>query len=240
MTLELPEEIRKLLAQATNLRAKRVVEHIAKHGFVTTEQLTTEYGYTHAPRAARDVRELGIPLQTRRVMSSTGKSIAAYYFGDLSEIRADRLAGRTVFSKAFKNKLVKRYGAKCAIYNIELEERYLQIDHRIPYEVAGEMSTTERDVEDYMLLSGSANRAKSWSCEHCENWKLRLPEMCQECYWAHPEEYKHIAMKQIRRVDITWEGEEARFYEKLKATAEAEGIDLHIYLKLILNKAADD
>ena len=49
-------------------------------------------------------------------------------------------------------------------------ERYLQIDHRIPYEVAGEEIGDERNPEKFMLLSGSAQRQKSWSCEHCQNY----------------------------------------------------------------------
>ena len=38
-----------------------------QYGFVTTEQLKEIYGYNHPPRAARDVRELGIMRQVRRV-----------------------------------------------------------------------------------------------------------------------------------------------------------------------------
>jgi hypothetical protein len=52
----------------------------------------------------------------------------------------------------------------------ETDERLLQIDHRIPYEVGGDGDESELNPEEFMLLSGSANRAKSWSCEHCENW----------------------------------------------------------------------
>lgn len=41
------------------------------------------------------------------------------------------------------------------------------VNHRIPYEIGGEHD--EKDMECFMLLSPSANRAKSWTCEHCEN-----------------------------------------------------------------------
>jgi len=58
-------------------------------------------------------------------------------------------------------------------------------------------------VLEFMLLSSSANRAKSWSCEHCENWQsLKKKEICLSCYWAHPEDYAHVAMRQVRRVDL--------------------------------------
>ena len=50
-----------------------------------------------------------------------------------------------------------------------MEEKDLQIDHRVPDEIAGD-TDVEPNPDDFMLLSTSANRAKSWSCEHCENW----------------------------------------------------------------------
>ena len=72
-------------------------------------------------------------------------------------------------------------------------------------------------VGDYMLLCGSANRAKSWSCEHCVNWlELRKSEICRNCYRAYPENYTHVAMGQIRRADILWVESEVEIYEKLK------------------------
>lgn len=54
-----------------------VIDHIIAHGFITTEDLQ-KYGYNHPPRAARDVREAGIPLETFFVESSDGQRIAAY------------------------------------------------------------------------------------------------------------------------------------------------------------------
>ena len=70
-------------------------------------------------------------------------------------------------SKAFKAALVEANGSRCHICFQEYEERYLQIDHRVPYEVAGDVAFDQRDTGSYMLLCGSCNRAKSWSCEHC-------------------------------------------------------------------------
>src|SRR5258708_35873874 len=101
-----PEEFLKLIASLTNKRPKIVAEHILKHGAITTEELQTLYGYNHPPRAARDLREAGIPLETFRTKNSQGRTIAAYRFGAISQIRADRLAGRRTFSKKFKNALI--------------------------------------------------------------------------------------------------------------------------------------
>ena len=81
----------------------------------------------------------------------------------------------------------------------------------------GDVRAATQYPEEYMLLCGSANRAKSWSCEHCVNWlELKKPEVCRSCYWAYPENYTHIAMRQVRRADIMWTEAEVGTYEKLK------------------------
>ena len=70
---DLPPEFLKKLRSITAKRAKTVIDHILKHGFITTEDLSTKYGYDHAPRAARDVREQGIPLDTFKVTAANGR-----------------------------------------------------------------------------------------------------------------------------------------------------------------------
>src|SRR3989304_721094 len=106
--------IKRLLKSVSSKRARIVIEHILEHGQITTEDLE-KMGYNHPPRAARDVREAGIPLETFRVQSSDRRSIAAYRFGDLSEIREERIQGRKTFPKKLKDDLYKISGGKCAI-----------------------------------------------------------------------------------------------------------------------------
>ena len=67
-------------------RVLTVVNHIREHGYITSEELENTYGYDHPPRAVRDVREQGIPIETYRVKSSDGRSIAAYRFGDYDAV----------------------------------------------------------------------------------------------------------------------------------------------------------
>ena len=143
-------------------RPKTVIEHILKHGHITTQELKDRYGYNHPPRAVRDVREQGVPIITFRVVGSDGRKIAAYKLGDPQKVTFKKFGGRTAFSKDLKDNLIKKYGSKCFIYFEEMDERLLQIDHRIPYEVAGD--TKDSNLHNFMLLSVSANRAKSWSC----------------------------------------------------------------------------
>ena len=99
-----PDEFLELIKSIKNKRARIVLDHILEHGHITTEDLEKTYGYNHPPRAARDVREAGIPLETFKIKSSVGKAIAAYKFGDLTKIRKGRISGRQVFSKGFKKK----------------------------------------------------------------------------------------------------------------------------------------
>ena len=233
-------EIKRLLQQISNKRARIVIEHILEHGFITTEELEKTYGYNHPPRAARDVREAGIPLETFRVKDSEGRSIAGYRFGDLNQVRKGRLQGRRTFPKNLKDFLYEKQEGKCAVCSGRFEHRYLQVDHRVPYEVVGDVQE-ELNPDDFMLLCGSCNRAKSWSCEHCENWiHEKSPNICLNCYWANPENYVHVALREIRRADIVWEEDETQTYEKLKQQAQKIKVPLPDFVKRVVKKVVDD
>jgi hypothetical protein len=230
------KKIRKLLENITNKRARIVIEHILENGFVTTEQLEKQYGYNHPPRAARDVREFGIPLETFRVKDSEGRSIAAYRFGDINNIQKGRLEGRQTFPKQFRDELYAQSGGKCSICNGSFEQRYLQVDHRVPYEVAGD-TQDDLNSKDFMLVCGSCNRAKSWSCEHCANWQNeKSSQVCLKCYWANPENYVHVALREVRRTDILWDESEVELYEKLKASAVQNQFPIPEYVKKVIKK----
>lgn len=218
---KMPKSLLDKLNSVTAKRPKTVIQYILEHGYVTTEDLK-QLGYEHAPRAARDVREQGIPLETFRVKDTTGKTIAAYRFGDYSKIedKLSKVTGRTVLSSALKKALIDKYGSKCFIYLQSMEERLLQVDHRVPYEIGGEQDS--QNIDCYMLLSPSANRAKSWTCEHCPNWTQKNIDFCIQCFWAHPENYTHIAGKQQRQIVITFSGDEIEDYNRL---IELVGID---------------
>jgi hypothetical protein len=234
---KLPKEFLDRLKVVTSKRPRTVIEHILKHGFVTTQDLRDKYGYNHPPRAAKDVRDQGIPLETFRVRGKDGRSIAAYRFADLSKIRRGFLGGRRAFPKEFKDDLAQANGCRCHICLGQFEERYLQIDHRIPYEVVGDVKFDEGELGSYMLLCGSCNRAKSWSCEHCRNWtELKSPGTCSTCYWASPESYRHIAMQDARRLDLVWLGDEVAVHDQLREWASAERQPIPEYVKRVLRQ----
>jgi HNH endonuclease len=229
-------KIKQLLENITNKRARIVIEHIIENGFITTEQLEKQYGYNHPPRAARDVRELGIPLETFRVKDSEGRSIAAYRFGDMNNVEKGRLEGRQVFPKQFRAQLYDQGRGRCSICNGSFERRYLQVDHRVPYEISGD-TKDNLNHHEFMLACGSCNRAKSWSCEHCENWQNeKVPQVCLKCYWATPENYIHVALREVRRIDIFWDENEVELYEKLKVSAIQNQCQIPEYVKRVIEK----
>jgi len=184
--------------------------------------LKDTYGYNHPPRAVRDVREYGIPLETYRTEGTDGRKIAAYKFGSPDDVKNTlaKSAGRTILSKTLKQALMEKYGSKCFVYFEPMDEKLLQVDHRVPYEIAGEQD--EQNIELYMLLSSSANRAKSWTCEHCDNWDRKDPTFCVKCFWAYPENYEHVAGKQQRIISVVFTGDEIEDYNRL---IEISGIE---------------
>ena len=81
-------------------------------------------------------------METYKIKDSTGKSIAAYRFGDWEEAKKknqlSKTSGRTQLTEKLKNALLEYYGAKCNLYGEEYPARLLQPDHRIPYEIGGD------------------------------------------------------------------------------------------------------
>lgn len=236
---KLPKEFLDRLESVTARRARIVIDHILKHGFVTTEELREEYGYSHPPRAARDVRERGIPLETFRVTGKRGRKIAAYKFVDLDDTRGSGFSGRRAWPRNFKKTLTKLHGSRCGICFSEYESRHLQIDHRVPFEISGDSPGTP-DPSEFMLVCGSCNRAKSWSCEHCRNWSAdRSVEVCKSCYWAAPRNHVHVALMPVRRLDLVWSDDQVSQYERLVRVSKREGKRLPEFVKDVLRRALD-
>jgi hypothetical protein len=210
---DFPKELLERIAVVTNKRARFVLDHIVEKGLVTTEEINRA-GYDHPPRAAQDVRDLGFRLKTIKVKHTNGRSIAAYVF-DEGELEPGK-EGRRLLPKKERDALIHAAGDKCQICGAT---HNLQVDHRIPYEVAGE--TQRGEEEPFQILDGSCNRKKSWACEHCQNWlETKSLDVCRSCYWASPTDYTHVAMEEQRREDLVWIGDEVRDFERVRREAE--------------------
>lgn len=182
------------------------------------------------PRAVRDVRDAGIPIVTKMITSESGKRMASYRLGSMDEVIFDRAHGRKTLPKKLKQHLLTEQDSKCSICLFPYDPRYLQIDHCVPYEVAGDDKSGS-----YMLVCGECNRAKSWACEHCANWiNKRLLPICQSCYWASPEDYDHVAEEVIRRLDLAWSGDEVRDYDLAEAMSRTANQSLPDFVKAVI------
>lgn len=209
---KIPAKLLERINSITNKRARVVLDTLLKKGSISTSELQA-VGYDHPPRAARDVVELGIALKRVTVKRKDGQSIASYIF---DERELDPLkTGRVVIAKKERDAIIRRKGSKC---NVCRGTNNLQLDHRIPYQVAGESQRYEDDP--FQVLDGSCNREKSWECEHCQNWlKAKDLDVCDTCYWANPDQYTHVAMRPERRVDMIWVGGEVKVFERLLTEA---------------------
>ena len=107
---ELDDDIVKEIRARTSGRSHHVIEQILEHGYVTTTTLAS-LGYDHPPRAARDVRDRGIPLET--VMKEIeGKKVAHYRFPDEIDVLDRTASGRVTISKQFRREVLEHYGQR--------------------------------------------------------------------------------------------------------------------------------
>ncbi|MGH3630759.1 MAG: hypothetical protein ACRDRL_25365, partial [Sciscionella sp.] len=216
------------------------LKELLKRGTVSTDELQA-LGYNHPPRIIGDIRDAGIPVITGSGRSKSGHRMAVYSLGAPGDIQAGRIGGRSAFPKAFKAALVEKYGSADRITGAQLNPRVLQIDHRIPYRIAGDAGLNDLDLRDYMLLDASSQRAKSWSCEHCPNMLGTKNEaVCKTCFWAFPESYTHIATHEIRRTDIVWQGDDVPVHDKLNREAVQHKTTVGEILKRLARQKAKD
>lgn len=216
---KLPPEFIARIKTVTNKRARLVLDRIAENGSITTEELE-DIGYKHPPRARMDAIDLGFPMKTTRVKSRDGrKNIASYSFDLIGEFGGRGKYGRVLLPKRERDAIIAAAGNKCELCGAGHD---LQVDHRVPYQVAGE--SLRNEPNPYMALDGSCNRRKSWECEHCDNFtKYRKFQVCHQCYWANPREHKHVAMQPIRRIDLVWNGSDCKVFDRFRQKCEREG-----------------
>ena len=102
---DLDGDIVKEMRVRTSGRSRHVIEQILEHGYVTTTTLAS-LGYDYPPRAARDVKDRGIPLET--VMKEIeGKKVAHYRFPDGVDALDRTASGRVAISKQFRQEVIE-------------------------------------------------------------------------------------------------------------------------------------
>lgn len=229
---EVLEYIESVFMHCTS-RARWAIEHMIENGSISSVYML-ENGHLHPARVIGDVRDQGIPVNTKTI-NHDGKRIAQYSFGTEEEINRAKFGGRKPISKRTKQLLLERNGKSCQLSGIKLDENELQIDHRIPFTLIGEPENP-KCTSNYMLLSKSMQRTKSWACESCPNLKKhRKIKNCLSCYWASPEHYTHKAMENERVVSLVWDDADAVNLAKMQALAESHGLSVQTLIKNTLS-----
>ena len=225
------------IIKRTSGRSRVLVEHILDNGYVTTATLAS-LGYEHPPRAAADVRDRGIPLQTV-IKTVDGKRIGHYRFPDGFKELDRRGSGRVAISRKFQREVLDHYDSIDIFTGTEWDRGQLQIDHRIPFRISGD-PMKPFDVDDFMPVSPAMNRIKSWACEACPNWSEKLLGTCGSCYWAGPDrDYEHVATIPERRLAIVWQAHEVKEFDRLLEHSSDMGVTVALMAKkLIAEKLA--
>lgn len=214
-------------------RARKAVEFILEHGSVTTDDIQA-MGQGHPPRTIADIRDAGIKTAKTMVVVN-GRRRGQYTLA--SDTSGENQADRKVIPKRFRDALFTEHDYRCAVCNGTFTSRELQADHRVPFRIAGDADDWE--LADWQPLCAADNRAKSWSCEHCENWTKRDPAMCKTCFWCYPEgAYRHVAGEPIRRIDVSWTGNaEVQTYDRMAKAARREQISPSEYVKWLIEES---
>jgi 5-methylcytosine-specific restriction endonuclease McrA len=228
-----PEFVAWVLAQKMSKRAVRARDILLERGTVTTADLNA-LGYDHPPRAIGDLKDAGITL-VREMVTVDGRRMAQYRL--LDTLGGDE-AIRRQLPKKFREALYDAHDHQCAVCGGRFTARELQTDHRIPFRIAGDPDTL--DTAAFMPICGSDNRAKSWTCEHCVNWTKRDPEMCRDCYWASPDDYRHIAGEPERRLVVALRGPDVRLFDHISAQAQDRGVSVGEWVVIRLREIADE
>lgn len=176
-------------------RAREAAALILENGSCTTTDLEN-YGYKHAPRVIRDLKEAGVEILTtpERYFDSDNEKPKTRARYTIVGVDPNRKSRRPIPKRV--SNVVKSSG-RCEACGSSIN---LQVDHRVPFEIGGE--TIPHVVDELMPLCGSCNRSKSWTCENCHNWEVRDPRICKECYWSSPNKYNHVSMNQERKIQI--------------------------------------
>lgn len=199
---DVAHRIREAVPTASKKRALKIVLALLEKGEITTREITA-LGYEHPPRAAQDVKDYGIPLDSE--IRYSPKRYAIYRFGDVARTASGKSRGRMLIPKSVKLELLDLQASKCAICCGEYTDRTLQADHRVPYEICGD-SAGRIIADELMLLCPSCNRGKSWDCEHCPNWSIKDPETCRTCLWSGEKDYSHVGTLLERRLTVVMRG----------------------------------
>ncbi len=107
-TQHYPQEFLDRLNSVTAKKPRAVIQHILKHGSITSEEMRTLYGDEKPSKTIYSVRQRGIPIANRHVKSTQGTSIVSYSFGDPADLdgATSPKAKRAAYSREFRKMIL--------------------------------------------------------------------------------------------------------------------------------------
>ena len=231
MPKDLPESFIKKAKAVTAKRAKTVIDHILKHGHITTEELKNLYGYNHPPRAVRDVREQGIPLETFRMHGQRQPKPRGLPLRRPFQDSAGTLAGRKCFCKEFRERhwsnvtaasvaCVLTTPSPCMQSTIGAHMKWVAgggVRHR-GFNLDGGLMRQVLVLRALQQLDGETGPEGSYDV----------------LFGASPASYRHIAMRPVRRLELVWTEQEVAGFDKLSKAAQKRGMPLPDFIKTLL------
>lgn len=215
-----------LLDPTLSKRAKRIRNLILQQGgWFAYSQLKETYACHR--RAKRDLVEKGITLSETKVRGDTIFELDPHAFQRQRE-------GRLPLTPTELDELRARYNSKCVLCHTPHHQRHLEADHRVPFEVAGNSLHELHGIDAFQPLCGACNTKKQRACIECSN---RLPDVCQDCFWANPQTYAHVATIPERRLEVVVHNTTLiKFLDSLLPKLQVEGQTpgealLHLLLK---------
>lgn len=167
--------------------------------------------YSSATRVASDLLAIGLTLKKESEKSEDGK-VRTLYSLDPSGFVCAQEARQSIPGRIRVEVIGQATG--CRLCGTQVEKRVFQVDHRVPFCLVGNRLAQQEGVGAFQALCPSCNTAKSHACKRCPDPK---EESCRTCYWAYPEDYRHIAGKTERRLVLV-----ARTPDELKRLGEIE------------------
>lgn len=219
-------------------RAKVAADLLIKKGTITKYDFeNTNVPVSQAPRAIRDLKDHGIPIKTlERISVPQAKTkVSQYAFGSVDDIVSTSKYGRMYNPSGMKEKLVRLHGRVCVFCGKKLSGQDMELDHKLPVNIFGDLSSVERlNPDNYQLVCRKCNRLKREATSHgAFDDRKQGMDIVKQNYWYDPVRYRknkkgHLFDQSI----IVWNtNEDRQVYNQIEQYAEDSKKDFQEALK---------
>lgn len=176
-------------------RAKAAADLLMEKGVITKYDFEeTHVPVSQAPRAIRDLKDHGIPIETLRKISvpQAKTKVNRYTLGSIDNINTSMRYGRMYDPTGMKEKLAKLHGDVCVFCGKKLTAKDRELDHKLPVNIFGDLSPVERlNPDNYQLVCRGCNRLKREATSHgAFDDQREGMDIVKQNYWYDPVQYR--------------------------------------------------